>query len=82
FFFFRQDIETIFVALQMPDVLRTQEGDRAMGVEALGIVLYRLSSPSKLDRMRDVFHRAEGPLSRIINCTLHWTMMRWERLLV
>lgn len=80
--FYRQDIEAIFIALQMPDVLRTQAGDHVTGVEALGILLYRLSSPSKLDRMRDVFNRAEGPLSRIFNCTLHWIIMHWERLLI
>ncbi|KAG0314189.1 hypothetical protein BG000_005636 [Podila horticola] len=41
FRFYRQDIEAIFIALQMPDMLRTQAGDRVTGVEALNLQLVK-----------------------------------------
>jgi hypothetical protein len=81
FRFHRQALFRIVVALRMPDILRTRDGDVVTSLEALCILLYRLSFPVKLHRMKVIFNRTEGPLSRIINTTLHWITSRWGDIL-
>jgi len=79
--FYRDDIIDIVIALRLPDVIVTQSGDKIWSVEALCLVLYRLSSPSKLSRMSSVFHRSLAAISRIINYTLFWIMEHWHKVL-
>ena len=45
------------------------------------MVLYRLSSPVKLDRMQFVFGRYLSVYSRIITHTIEWIATRWGQLL-
>lgn len=72
--FYRNDIIDIVTALRLPDLIVTQSRDKVWSVEALCLMLYRFSSPSKLSRMSSVFHRSRSTISRVINCTLFWIM--------
>lgn len=77
----RNEIFQLKEALKLPDVIKTEERDRVSGVEALCMVLYRLSSPVKLDRMQFVFGRHISACSRIILTTIEWIVTRWSELL-
>jgi hypothetical protein len=59
-------LKHITAALRVPDVLTTKSRDRALGIEALAMLLRRLVYPNRLSDIRKQFGRSESACCRII----------------
>ena len=70
FRFDKNHLERLRRALRIPDLVKTEERDRASGVEALCIILRRMVYPNRLFETAKLLKRSESSLSRIFNHTV------------
>lgn len=75
-----EQLKQLVVALQIPEVMHTEERDRFHGIEGLCIVLRRLSYPVRYFDMVHLFGRQTCSLSRIFREMLFWFHTRWQHL--
>jgi hypothetical protein len=58
-------VAELYTKLRLPDVIITKQGYRAIGSDALCLVLRRLVCPMRLFDMTSIFHRSEAVISAI-----------------
>jgi nuclease HARBI1 len=81
FRFDRQGIQRLFVALRLPDVIITPQRDRVPGIEALCMVLFRLTFPKRFHDSMPKFGRSVSSQSRIFLHVIGLLYARWSTLL-
>ena len=67
FRFERNDLQRLRVALRIPDVVHTRNGTVCPGLEALCVVLSRLSYPSRWTQLLPMFGHSITHLSQVFN---------------
>ena len=81
FRFAPHEILEICELLLLPAIIKTSSRDNSPCDEALCLTLFRLSLPTKLDRMQFIFGRDPSAMSRIIRKTLRLIFQRWRHIL-
>lgn len=81
FLFTKRQMQRNIDFLRLPDHMRTYVGDSFTAMEAICMVTYRISFPTKLTRMSRVFNRDPGAISRICSYTVRWIIRHWRQLL-
>ena len=74
--FEKNELERLKNALNLPDFYRCEQGTKATGMEALLIMLRRLSFPNRWCDLVSLFGRAEPELSSIFNLVSHEYMCK------
>ena len=80
FRFDEDQLHTLVVALQFPNIMFTAERDKFYAIEGLCLVLRRLIFPIRYADLVCLFGRQTGPLSRIFRYTLSWLYAKWFHL--
>ena len=65
--FAKDDLERLYAALAIPEAYTCGQGTKATGMEALMILLRRLSYPNRLSDLVQLFGRSQSELSLIFN---------------
>ena len=81
FRFNKEDIPMIVSSLEMPNIMRCQNGSVFSSIEGFMILTYNLAYPKRLVEMKNLFQRSEDDMSRIFNFLLLWLNERWIHLL-
>ena len=81
FRFSKDDLEPLRRLLKLPEVMRSGNRTTWTGLEGLCLVLRRLSYPSRLVDLEEVFGRGQSEGSIIANETIGVIFNRWGRLL-
>jgi hypothetical protein len=63
-------LQLLLNVLELPDIIRTKEGDVVPSIEALALVCRRLSEPCRWQNIEGSFQRSACSLSRIFNETV------------
>jgi len=78
---FRFDVRSVLRltdVLGLPHVVKTKDGDKVYGEEALCIVLKRMKYPIAYYDMMQTFGRSRGQLARIYHHTIDFLHARWK----
>ena len=67
--------------MALPDTIRLKNRCLIPGMEALCVVLYRLSYPSRLTDLMEAFARSESVVSRIVSHMINFIFNRYSQLL-
>ena len=81
FRFSKAEIHQLVAAFRLPTVIRTNNKLKVSGVEALCILLRRLSYPGRLEDLIPMFGRTESQLSRIVAHMVDYIYDRFSHLL-
>lgn len=83
--YFRFTWEELFIIielLELPPVIRTDNGTTMTALQALCLLLYRLSSPTRLLECQALFKKTKGVVSAIFNVMLYKIHDDWKHLLL